>query len=327
MSLSDVKWRMKTLCELPNRRMGPQIARRLRRTTGPSQLDSWCNPMGHPDKAIRERYKGLVGQIFFKTNDKKLDAQDREAVDAALDYWRSYCANFYRRAIVVFKFVGNADHRGNASYNAQLALERANVVKGVFDTAFSGYTKYESGVETLGESKASQTDLAGSRRVDIFSTFLIPMDQSILFENQVLKGNYRGERSCKFKVRVLGGGGAALGPLGFTIMTVEILDPRTDRTAMYRLTSLNAGMSFGLSRPTLEFTDVTATSCITIDDFEGNGGVASVSAGFDGTQVLVFHGPMERGVTNQPVKISTSGWDTSVGLTADFLGYWHRLDN
>ena len=325
MSLNDGIWRAKQLCELPNGRMGPQIVRRLRRNLGPSQKDSWCSPTGHWDPAIRAQFKDLVGQIFFSTNDRQLDTQDRGALDAALDYWRSYHGNFYRRTPVVFKFVGNADHRGNADYNARLSLQRATAVKSVFDMAFLGYPYYEAAAESLGESKATKADLAGSRRVDIFTNFVIPMHQKIEFENHVLEGKYRGERSRKFQMRSLSGGGVALGYIGANIMAIEILDPRTDRTAMYRLFSLSGGLGVGLNRPAIEFSDIDTKDFVTIDDFEGNGGIISVSAGVTGAQLLRFDGPKERGVTTKSIVLPTTGWDLNVGFSVDILGYWHRI--
>lgn len=324
MSVNDAIWRAKQLCELPNGRMGPQIVRRLRRNLEPSQDESWCGPMGHPDPKIREQFPDLVGQIFFKTNDKELDSQDREVMDGALDYWRSYNANYYRRVPVLFKFVGNADHRGNAAYNKQLGLKRSNVVKLAFDNAFRGYPYYLSAAESLGESKARRNDLAGSRRVDIFTSFVIPVDRSVSFENQVLKGIYRGERSRKFRLRVFLGAGVSVGPLGGNVLSIEIMDPRTERTAMYTLTSLSGGLSIGLNRPT-GWNDIDTKDFVTIDDLEGNGGIISASLAVGGVQFLRFDGPMERGVTSKAVMFPMTGWDLNIGITEDFIGYWRRI--
>jgi outer membrane protein OmpA-like peptidoglycan-associated protein len=322
--MDDIAWRARQLCEIPNGRFGPQIVHRLRRNRRPSQLDSWCDPRGHWDPKVRSRFPDLVGQIFFATNDKQLDATDRAVTDAALDYWRSYHANFYRSTRVLFKFVGNADPRGSASYNLSLARERAGAVQRRFDEAFVGYPYYYSGVESLGESKANYKDLAGDRRVDIFTNFKISHDDSVSFDNYLLNGKYRGDRTRKFKMRVFAGGGVSIGPFGGSVMSVEIMDPRFERSAMYVLTGTNAGISIGLNRPT-GWSDIDTVDMVSIDDFEGNGGIFSVSVGVTGGTILRFEGPKERGITNKALAVPTTGWDLNVGFSSDGPGYWHRV--
>jgi outer membrane protein OmpA-like peptidoglycan-associated protein len=321
--MNDIAWRARQLCEIPNGRFGPQIVHRLQRKWGPSQLDSWCDPRGYQDPKVRARFPDLVGQIFFATNDKLLDTTDSAVIDAALDYWRSYYANFYRSTRVLFKFTGNADPRGSTSYNLRLARERAVAVQRRFDAAFSGYPYYYSAVDSLGESKASYKDLAGDRRVDIFTNFVIPHDDSVSFNDYLLYGKYRGDRTNKFQMRVFSGGGVSIGPFGGSVLSIEIKD-QSDRSAMYVLTALNAGMSIGLNRPT-DWSDITTQDMVSIDDFEGNGGIFSVSAGVTGGTMLRFEGPKERGITNKPIVVTTTGWDLNVGFSSDGPGYWHRV--
>jgi len=319
MSLDDSRWRAKTLCELPQGRMGPQIVSRRRRAADISQSVSWFNPNGHPN------HPDLVGQVFFKTDDRQLDAQDREVLTAAIDYYRSYFANFYRSSRILFKFVGNADPRGSAAYNLRLGQQRAEATRAPFDAGFADYPYYTSAAESKGETLGSTSQLANSRRVDIFSNFIIPRDQSVSFDNYLLQGKYHGDKSQTFKIRSLGGGGLAVGPVGFTIVTFEIRNPRTERRASYTLTSATVGTSFGLNRPTSSWTDVNVGSFMDVDDFEGSGRIAvSVSAGVAGGQVLQFDGPMERGLSTRPVTVGLDGWDLNLGLTADVFGYWHR---
>lgn len=314
----DAIWRAKQLCELPQGRMGPGIVTRLRRNRQPSQEKSWMDPRGHPD------YPGLVGQIYFATNDRALDADDREAIGAAIDYYRSYYGNFYRNSRVLFKFVGNADSRGDAKYNLWLGKVRAEAVKNFFDSKFSDYQYYHSVAESLGETKASG-NLKGSRRVDVFSSFIISRDTSVHFENQLLLGKYHSLKGRKFKIRTISGGGLGFLVFGGTVLTIEIMSPRSERSAFYTLTSLTGGVSFGLARPT-GWTDFDAKEYLEVDDFEGNGRILfSASAVVAGGQILEFWGPVERGLCTKPVTIALDGWDLQAGVSMDFAGYWHRV--
>jgi hypothetical protein len=131
-------------------------------------------------------------------------------------------------------------------------------------------------------------------------------------------------RTRKFKMRVFTGAGVSIGPFGGSVLSIEIMDPRSERTAMYVLTGLNAGLSVGVNRPT-GWDDIDTKDMVTVDDFEGNGGIFSVSAGVGGGTMFRFEGPKERGITNKPIVVTTTGWDLSAGFSSDGPGYWHRV--
>jgi len=276
------------------------------------------DPRGHPD------YPGLVGQIYFATNDKALDANDQDVMAGAIDFYRSYYANFYRNTRVLFKFVGNADSRGDAAYNLILGKQRAEAVKRFFDPEFEDYQYYHSAAESLGEIKATPNQ-KGSRRVDVFSSFLVPRDTSVHFENQLLVGKYHSLKTRRFKIRTITGGSLAFLVLGGTFLSIEIMSPKSERSAFYTLTSITTGVSAGVARPT-GWTDFDAKEYLEVDDFEGNGRVLfSASAVVAGGQILEFHGPVERGLCDKPVMIALDGWDLQGGVSMDFIGYWHRV--
>jgi outer membrane protein OmpA-like peptidoglycan-associated protein len=322
MGMADLEWRHRLLCEVVNGGYGPEVVTRVRRPKGPQQLDSWVDPRGAEGKA-----KDLVGQIFFKSDDRKLDKQDLEVIEAGLDYYTKYQASFYRSSTVLFKFVGNADKSGSASYNDKLALDRAKLVQIEFDRsfAFNGYKYYQSTAESLGESRAQNNNMAYSRRVDIFSNFVITKDTSVLFDQYVQEGRYWGTKSRKFKIRTLAGGSFGFKVIfGVNVLSIEILNPQTERTAMYTLASAGVGLSWGLNRPS-DWTEVDAIDYLDVDDFGGPGRILiNASAGLGGGQVLEFDGPMSRGLTTKPIMISLTGWDLQVGGGIDLAGYWFK---
>jgi hypothetical protein len=318
MPFTDSIWRAKQLCELPRGRMGPKIVQRVRRASGPAQLESWCDPRGH------QQYADLVGQVFFKTNEDVLDAQDKEAIGAALDYYLSYHANFFRSSLVAFKFVGNADHRGNADYNMRLSERRADAVKRTFDLGFFGYPYYVSKSEAKGESRANPNQTAGSRRVDIFSNFIVPRDVGVAFDNYLVRGRYIGTKTSKFLIRSLGGGGVSIGPIGGNVVSFEIMNPRTERTAIYQLLSVSGGLGYGMNLPLPDWTEVDVGAFIDVDDFEGSGGIDSAGV-IAGVQTLYFDGPMHRGLTKKPVQVFMTGQDLNVGASVSLIGRWRRV--
>jgi outer membrane protein OmpA-like peptidoglycan-associated protein len=284
----------------------------------PSQKQSWGNVSGHPE------FPGLIGQIFFATNDKALDADDLAVLAPMTDYLRGYFHRYARDARKLFKFVGNADHRGSAAYNLQLARQRAEAVQRYWDNAFFGARFYHSSVESQGESKANRTDMAGSRRVDIFSNILVPRDESVRFDDEIVNGKYRGQLSNRFLFRNLLGGTVGAGVLSGGVLSIEIEDARTGRRAMYTYTGAGTGVGFTLNRPT-DWEEKVLPVYLEVDDFEGPGRVMSVGV-LKTLSTLVFEGPMERGLTAKPVEVEFIGWDFSVGAGKDVTGYWHRRD-
>ena len=303
-----------THCELPKR---PRVPARVFNRQ-PSQKESWGNVHGHPE------HKNLIAQIFFATNDHDLDKDDLAVLEPLGDYMREYCRRYAMDAMKLFKFVGNADHRGSASYNMQLAEKRANRVKSYWDTLFFGYRHYESAAESKGESSASRSDAAGSRRVDIFSNVQVPRGVSVHMDDEILNGKYNGPRSNKFQFRTFFGAGVGIGIISGGVVTIEIKNSRTGRTMMYTYGGGGVGGGISFNRPT-SWEEKTVPLHLDVDDFEGNGVITAAGVG-QSYNLLSFFGPMERGLTTKPVVIPFSGFDFTVGGNADILGYWHRRD-
>ncbi len=284
----------------------------------PSQKESWGNVHGHP------QFPGLIGQIYFATNDRKLDPDDLAVLEPLSAYFRGYCHRYYRDARKLFKFVGNADHRGSAAYNLQLAQQRSDAVKTFWDSAFSGANYYYSSAESKGESQAQRSDKAGSRRVDIFSSILVSRDESVRFDDEIITGKYRGDRSSRFRFRTILGAGVGIGIIAGGVVTIEIENVRTGRRATYTYGGAGVGGGVTFNRPS-DWEEKTLPFFLDVDDFEGNGNVISAGAGRT-YSMLSFFGPQERGLTNKPLMIEFKGYDLVVGGNVDAIGYWHRRD-
>jgi hypothetical protein len=225
---------------------------------------------------------------------------------------------------ILFKFVGNADHRGSASYNLQLAEKRADAVKRYWDLMFFAFPYYQSALESKGEASASSSDLAGSRRVDIFANIQVPRDVSVHMDREIVSGKYDGPRSNRFQFRTFIGAGVGAGVISAGVITIEIKNSRTGRRMTYTYAGFGAGGGFSLNRPS-GWEEKTVPLHLDVDDFEGNGVITSAGVGQTYT-MLSFLGPMERGLTTKPVVVPFSGFDITVGGNADILGYWHRRD-
>ena len=134
------------------------------------QEKSWARVEGLPG------HGNLVAQIYFPLNSDKLDSDDMRVL--------SSLAHRYQVLLmgqrIELTFVGNADHRGNASYNRQLGLRRARSTKDFVDQTIARdrYALYSSqdalsrGEQDAVQGKASKADMALDRRVDIYANFL-----------------------------------------------------------------------------------------------------------------------------------------------------------
>ena len=160
------------------------------------QLASWFDSKG-ANEAVSP---GVIAQIYFRTNEVKLDAADRRALESLVAYVRYRLA---REERVELAIVGHADHRGGATYNQKLGLERAKAVARELNTElhydrlqyhrfFSGFTGVSSGETYAVQRSREAVTLAADRRVDVWLTNpfyrlreLPPLDNTLTYQRLV----------------------------------------------------------------------------------------------------------------------------------------------
>lgn len=297
---------------------GPTVpARRFNRR--PSQRESWINIHGHP------QHSHLVGQIFFRSGEPVLDADDYWKLDHLCQYMVGYIKRYdvLNKGRILFNLQGHADHTGRASFNLALSKKRAAAVQAVVDEYFQDFPYYYVQSEGLGESRASRKDLAGSRRVDILSTVTISRDESHHFDEEIVAGKYRGPRTNRFGFKTVIGAGVDFWGVGGSVVTVQIKNMKTNRKAYYTFSGAGGGLGVGINRPS-DWTEKTLPLHMSVEDFEGNGQV--LAAGLvAGHSTLFFDGPKERGLYPDSIQLDFDGWDLNVGF-ASHQGYWNRVD-
>jgi outer membrane protein OmpA-like peptidoglycan-associated protein len=82
------------------------------------QQVSWFDSGGRPSNGST-----VIAQIFFQTNETKLDLVDRIVITKLAQYAR---AELRARGKADFVIVGRADHRGDVKYNQRLGAARAS---------------------------------------------------------------------------------------------------------------------------------------------------------------------------------------------------------
>ncbi|HEY6945455.1 MAG TPA: hypothetical protein VI431_09980 [Candidatus Acidoferrum sp.] len=276
-----------------------------------NQLNSWFEEYGD------RHCPGLIGQIFFQTNEYTLDPSDCAVLDALAGKQSILLLG----KSVRLEFAGHADCRGSDRYNLGLGLKRARSVQLYVDSLLKKYQFYSSRVRTLGESGASKRCWAPDRRVDIWSSY-VPKRPYTHFEPITITGEYTGPLSKKFEFRTLVGASVGISVVAGQVFSIEIRNSRTKRSAMYTYTGAGPGIGFSYNRPS-GWDEKEIPAWLDVDDFEGNGRVLSFGVGKSGT-VLVFDGPKERGKTRESISLGFDGWDIEATLEGDCVGYWHR---
>lgn len=122
---------------------------------------------GHP---------GLVGQVFFPLNSDRLDSDDQRVL---ANLARRYQV-FLLAHRVELTFVGHADQRGNVDYNRKLGFRRARAAKTHIDhilgrgrfPLYSSKDALSRGELDAAQGRASASQMALDRRVDIFSNYI-----------------------------------------------------------------------------------------------------------------------------------------------------------
>jgi len=267
------------------------------------------------------KHPGLVASIFFPTDSSDLDDEDCAALDALVDNIK------YRLLLdspMRLRMFGYADPRGTDSYNMALGLRRAHGVKRYVDVemkaAITNARNYSSLAQSQGERHPSG-HWAYDRRVDVLSSY-VPKRPPIVLDPVTVPGRYDGPLSNKFKFRTMLGASVGIGVLAGQVITIQIQNSRSGRIATYTYGGVGGGASIGINRPT-DWTEMPVPVWLDVDDFEGNGHVASVGVVEGGTMVE-FEGPQERGKSSEAIVLIFDGWDLNVGFQGDALGYWHR---
>ncbi len=291
--------------------------------SGEGERASWFDQHGQNSSVVYKfgtRNKpGLVATIFFPTGSAQLDDDDRAVLDAMIS------SVSYRlvRITLQLQMIGYADPRGTDSNNYHLGLHRANAVKHYVDARIDPIMKsrgYSSILQSMGETEPSG-HLAYDRRVDVYSSF-VPKRPPVVLPPEIITGRYDGPLSDRFEFKVLIGGSVGIGPLAGQVLSIEIRNPRTDRTCAYTYTGGGAGVNIGINRPT-GWTEMPVGAWMDVDDFEGTGRVGAAGAIYGGT-VFVFDGPKDRGKSSESISLGFSGWDLNVGFQGDAVGYWHK---
>jgi hypothetical protein len=260
------------------------------------QYKSWFDP-----NAQTLHYDGnpIVGQVFFPTADQTLDTMtDRVVLDAVIAEYRFHLGQHVR---VELEFVGHADPRGSASFNAKLAQQRAEAVKSYVDKGIKSdpdplrdLFRYKSNASNLGESYPTG-DYAADRRVDIVLRS-VNARSYVKLDPRMVTGENKGPLTSKISFRGWGAYGGGIKVVGFDAAEIEIRNDNTGKSAFYVYTGVNFGWSpkwlpVSYSEPVTEYTprDVPF-GFVDVDDFEGPGSISSAMAR-KGVQCLIFSGP------------------------------------
>jgi outer membrane protein OmpA-like peptidoglycan-associated protein len=115
---------------------------------------------------------GIIGQIFFQTDESSLDSQDMDQLDEIIQAYPPKLN--VARDPVRFEFYGLADHRHITSHNLALSQKRAEAVRDYLRDRLQ-HPKFLPVIKGLGEDPesrlfpATSEALSGFRRVDIFA--------------------------------------------------------------------------------------------------------------------------------------------------------------
>ncbi len=294
------------------------------------KLDPWFDAHGyHNGKALHYDEGWLVSQIFFYTDRSNLDERDKQILDMIGSV---YGVGLLGAAQQKFAFVGYADIRGTGDYNYNLALSRVQSVKKYIDTRLGHYSSYKSEGKSRGSRFAGRTKLipmmAGDRRVDVFAPYRTESSISVPVQSVIAK--YTGKLSHKFKFKTIIGGGIGKVIVGAQVVSIEVMNSRTGKKAMYTYTGGGAGVGapIQINRPTKfeekEIKDLNGNDVwMDVDDFEGPGKMAGAGVGYQ-KAVWIFRGPKDRGISKEPVFVDASGMDIAAGVGVDFWGEWHK---
>jgi hypothetical protein len=276
-------------------RMGPYQVRKVHPNQG-KQYKSWFDPDA---QWLHSDGNPVVGQVFFPTGDMALDTMtDRIVLDALIVEYRFHLSQHVK---IELEFVGHADPRGAASFNAKLAQQRADAVKRYVDRGINSdpnplrdLFRYKSKASNLGESDPTG-DYAADRRVDIVLRS-VKARSYVQLDPRMVTGENKGPLTNKISFRGWGAVGGGIKVVGFDAAEIEIRNDNTGKSAFYTYTGVNFGWSpkwlpVSFSEPVTEYTPrEVPIGFVDVDDFEGPGSISSAMAR-KGVQCLIFSGP------------------------------------
>jgi hypothetical protein len=138
------------------------------------QLKSWFKHEGEKDS----RGKKIVAQIFFKTGEASLDANDLHTLNRLVHYYQQRLAEGFHISLSV---VGRADVRGGRTLNQALSESRAKEVSyfiksklGPHDALVLSHEDYRGRSWSTGRKHSSLLVWADDRRVDIYEWMTSP---------------------------------------------------------------------------------------------------------------------------------------------------------
>jgi outer membrane protein OmpA-like peptidoglycan-associated protein len=210
---------------------------------------------------------GLIGQVFFVTDESSLDDQDFEELQEIIDRYPPLL-NIKR---VIFSFHGFADHRFTKEHNQRLSEARAKNVKDFIEQGLFKHPSYVPEVRGFGihpESKffpPTSEALAGFRRVDIHAE---PISKSRPRPTPRKPDKPR-IPSLRWKARILSSL-AADHTLGVDTFRMQIVDLDNNISMVFRYTgiSVSAGLPLSASASS-EFVEFETSQPIRIRNFEG----------------------------------------------------------
>ncbi|WP_146030269.1 OmpA family protein [Methylocella silvestris] len=305
------------------------------------QGESWVNLAGNGVKDPASTLP-VVGQIYFRTNETALDDDDRDAIESIAVGLKRYFASEFGPHLRPFEMglVGYADYRGAASYNLNLSLKRADMVRLALDEHFLGAkstfywrSRYRSLARGAGEgAERAPARLDKDRRVNIVMAKTYP--QKIDFPGTEIRVSPRNKNiSRHFLMRTRIGASATIpgAEISAQALFITIRNARSGEEIDLQFAALGGaiGLPFGVNRPT-DFQPFTTPYFMETTDFIGKGRLSSASLGFDGASIFEFFGPLENGVApasdiaaKKPLSVPSTGWDFNVGL-GGVEGLWEQ---
>ena len=112
-----------------------------------------------------------IAQIYFATNDRSLDANDRQVLNKLSHQLMGLKRDGFSLKLAI---VGHTDSRGSAVYNAQLAQTRANAVAQYLGCQVNVKTVQalsmgeQNSIQPKGRIRVTQQQLSQDRRVDVY---------------------------------------------------------------------------------------------------------------------------------------------------------------
>lgn len=252
--------------------MAPPQKRAVAPGAQPVRIDnvkerSWINTNGG----------GLVGQIFFATDNATLDADDQAKLDAmAKEYEHDMILNPKRK--YHFFYFGYADHRAGDKYNLDLSKKRADAVELYLRSLLSLSPNYVTSVQGMGideNDDRKTTDpkkLAVHRRVDIIGPKLrgVPPPDPPPPPPKAAAPKL----SRNWKARMKKSGSTGLGPFQGDRFFVDIVDSDNNLVQEFVYSGVGLGKSatpvgLSYSPSPSDWNSFTTDQSLELADFEG----------------------------------------------------------